>query len=128
MKLLSTWLDAIEFIKFLGANTAKLKPNAIPHCKIISVIYWYFLRKLFRILNVLSILQLKHGLFLFNCLSAAFLWKYLHARNDLPRLCLQKLYELSFKEPKMSSIQVCQAFYSILDKMIRAETFQGFCI
>lgn len=36
MKLLNTWLEgerSIKFCKFLGYNTAKLKPSEIPHCK-----------------------------------------------------------------------------------------------
>jgi hypothetical protein len=44
--LLNTWLEggerSIRFCKYLGQNTAKLKPNEIPHCKIeeLSVQDW----------------------------------------------------------------------------------------
>lgn len=37
IKLLCTWLEgerSVAFCKFLGQNTAKLKPNEVPHCKI----------------------------------------------------------------------------------------------
>lgn len=38
IKLLNTWLEgerSYSFCKFIGLNTAKLRPDEIPHCKII---------------------------------------------------------------------------------------------
>lgn len=40
IKLLNTWLEgerSISFCKYIGRNTALLKPNEIPHGKDISV-------------------------------------------------------------------------------------------
>ncbi|KAG7954574.1 hypothetical protein I3843_11G025600 [Carya illinoinensis] len=37
IRLLNTWLDgerSVAFCKFLGQNSARLRPDEIPHCKI----------------------------------------------------------------------------------------------
>lgn len=38
IKLLNTWLEgerSYSFCKYIGLNTAKLRPDEVPHCKII---------------------------------------------------------------------------------------------
>lgn len=38
IKLLNTWLEgerSYNFCEFIGLNTAKLRANEVPHCKII---------------------------------------------------------------------------------------------
>lgn len=38
IKLLNTWLEgerSYNFCKFIGSNTAKLRPDEVPHCKMI---------------------------------------------------------------------------------------------
>lgn len=128
IKLLNTWLEgerSYSFCKFLGQNTAKLRPDEVPHCKIKFFFYkeWNLNALVDAILIILSkqrckfylwficlfyifVGQLKHGLFSFLYSFNLYHLKYLRVSGEIQRWYMQRLLDLSCNERKMLNIQV----------------------
>ncbi|KAH7550462.1 hypothetical protein JRO89_XS13G0195500 [Xanthoceras sorbifolium] len=108
IKLLSTWLDGAAFCKFLGQNTAKLKPNEIPHSET-----WPFLIQL-----------LTHCISLEISASKRRPPKITFAKTL--RIVIQRAEETKFSGKLLPLVSVVKTLFShVLDVLSNVPSFQS---